>query len=391
MNEERFDVAVVGARCAGAATARLLAQAGLRVVAIDRAAFPSDTVSTHAVAAHGVVLLEQWGLLDAVLATGVPNPRTIGFTVGAIDFPVVPVPDHSRGTVAPRRTILDHLLVDAARSEGAEVWEHTSVRDLLRDGDRVTGLRCRRADGTDVTVRASVVVGADGVRSHVARAVGAAQYGVTASRLGGVYAYYASTGQEQNELGLAPGALTVAFPTNDGLTVIAAGVDDSRFGEIVAGGDSAVAAVAEASSPRIAAALARGQRATRFFAYRPTPNRFVVPAGPGWALVGDAGLYLDPITGQGIANAFLSAALMADALVDGLGGACTMDDAMDRYRSERDALLAEAHATTSAASSLDWSSEEIVGILLRFRAAVDATADAVRARSPLTTASAPPA
>lgn len=377
--EAHYDVAVVGARCGGSATARLLAGAGLRVVVIDRATFPSDTVSTHSIAAHGVVLLEQWDLLDAVLSTGVPNPRTVGARVGQVDLPVIPVPERSRGTIAPRRVVLDQLLVDAARGMGADVWEGTTVDDVVWDGERVVGLRCRRSDGSPVAVRASLVVGADGVRSRVARSVGAAPYDERPSRLAGIYAYYASTGLEQNEIGLVDGALSVAFPTNDGLTVIAVGADDGHFDEVVRGGDDAMVNLAERSSPRIAAALAAGNRATRFFAYRPTPNRFVVSHGPGWALVGDAGLYLDPITGQGIANAFLSAALLADAAVEGLAAATAgLDECLRRYQCERDALVRDTFAATATASSLDWSDDEIVSTFLAFRAGVEAIADVLR-------------
>lgn len=372
------DVVVVGGRCAGAATARLLAQRGLDVVVVDRASFPSDTLSTHAIAAHGVELLHQWGLLDAVLATGVPNPRTAGFAVGGVDVPSMPVPEESRGSLAPRRTVLDALLLDAARTCGVETWTGTTVTALVRDGEAVRGLVCRRADGEVVEIVAPLVVGADGARSRVAEWVGAARYDVRPSRLGGVYAYYDGTGIEHNEIGLRPGALSVAFPTNDGQTVVAVGSDDDRFAEIVADGDRAMALLAGRSSARIAEGVARGERRSRFHAYRPRPSCFVVPHGPGWALVGDAGLYLDPITGQGIANAFLAAALLADAVVDGLGGASPLGQRLDRFQAERDALLAEALDTTGAASSLAWDDEEIVTTFLRFRDAVETTVAWVR-------------
>lgn len=382
----RCDVVVVGGRCAGAATARLLAQQGLDVVVVDRAAFPSDTLSTHSIAGHGIELLRQWGLLDAVLATGVPNPRSVGFAVGGMDLPTVPVPEESLGTLAPRRTVLDHLLLDAARDVGVEAWTSTPMTALLRDGAAVRGVRCRRPKGVEVDVVAPLVIGADGAHSRVATEVGATRYHVRPSRLGGVYAYYEGTGLEQSELGLRPGALSLAFPTNDDLTVIAVGTHDDRFGEVVAGGDRAVLQLARQASPRIADGLERAVRRTRFHAYRPQDNRFVTPHGPGWALVGDAGVYLDPITGQGIANAFLSAALLSDALVDGLGGAVPLSERLERFHRERDALLDEIHATTSDASSLAWDDDAIVATVLRYRAAVDATLADVRARMTAATA-----
>src|SRR4051812_17481405 len=121
------DVVVVGARCAGAALARLLAEQGMRVVAIDRASFPSDTVSTHSIAWHGTVLPDHWGLLDPLRATGAPNGQVMGAKLGSLELEL-PAPAGSHGWIAPRRTVFDSLLVDAARAAGAHVWEETTLR-----------------------------------------------------------------------------------------------------------------------------------------------------------------------------------------------------------------------------------------------------------------------
>ena len=171
------DVIVVGARVAGASTAMLLAREGLDVLVVDRAAFPSDTLSTHQVQLPGVARLARWGLLDRVVASGAPAASRVRFDTGPVvlegAFPAFQGVD---AVYSPRRTILDELLVEAAREAGAEVRERFAVDELVTEDGRVTGVRGRDAAGAPVTERARLVVGADGKRSRVAGAVGAAAY-----------------------------------------------------------------------------------------------------------------------------------------------------------------------------------------------------------------------
>src|SRR5262245_36511639 len=134
-----YDVVIVGARCAGAATALLLARRGLRVLAIDRGRHGSDTVSTHALMRAGVLQLARWGVLDAVKAAGTPVVRSTSFHYGD-DVVTVQIKPHNdvEGLYAPRRTVIDRLLVDAARRAGAEIVFDTQLVDLVRDvHDRV--------------------------------------------------------------------------------------------------------------------------------------------------------------------------------------------------------------------------------------------------------------
>ena len=167
-----YDVIVVGARCAGSPTAMLLARAGHRVLLVDRATFPSDTMSTHLLHPPAVAALARWGLLDRLEATGCPPIETVLVSTSG--------PSRSRGrprpvdgtatAYGPRRTVLDALLVDAAASAGAEVREGFTVDEVLVEDGRVTGIRAARS-GHTVTERARVVVGADGRNSLVAKAV----------------------------------------------------------------------------------------------------------------------------------------------------------------------------------------------------------------------------
>ena len=172
-----YDAIVVGARCAGSPTAMLLARSGHRVLLVDRATFPSDTLSTHAIHAPGVAALRRWGLLDAVIATGCPPIETYSFDFGFFTITGTPRPwEGSSVGYAPRRFLLDKILLDAAADAGVQVQEHFSVDELLVEDGVVVGVHGHDADGTAAAHRARVVVGADGRQSRVARAVQAEQY-----------------------------------------------------------------------------------------------------------------------------------------------------------------------------------------------------------------------
>ena len=171
-----FDVIVVGARCAGSPTAMLLARRGYRVLLVDRATFPSDTVSTHILHPLGVRALSGWGLLDRLTATGCPPIHTYAFDFGPFTLAGAPGTSEAPLAYCPRRTILDKLLVDAAAEAGAELREGFGVEEVLIEDGRAVGIRGRRSDGGSVVERAEIVVGADGRHSLVANAVRPEQY-----------------------------------------------------------------------------------------------------------------------------------------------------------------------------------------------------------------------
>jgi len=176
MADTRYDAIVVGARCAGAPTAMLLARRGHKVLVVDRATFPSDTVSTHLLHPPGVASLRRWGLLERLEATGCPPIDTYAFDFGPFTISGAPGTEEAPVAYGPRRTVLDKLLVDAAAEAGAEVREGFTVQDVVLTDGRVTGIRGQDRHGRAVTERARVVVGADGRHSHVARAVGPEHY-----------------------------------------------------------------------------------------------------------------------------------------------------------------------------------------------------------------------
>src|SRR5919107_4734944 len=187
---DSYDAIVVGARCAGAPTAMLLARAGHRVLLVDRATFPSDTVSTHIVHPTGVAALSRWGLLDAVTATGCPSIDPYSFDFGPFEIAGSPGTPDSPVAYCPRRTVLDQILVEAAAAAGAEVREGFGVEEVVFDGERVVGIRGSDKGGDVVTEHARFVVGADGLKSFVARSVRAPTYDERPRQLCGYYSYW---------------------------------------------------------------------------------------------------------------------------------------------------------------------------------------------------------
>jgi 2-polyprenyl-6-methoxyphenol hydroxylase-like FAD-dependent oxidoreductase len=331
MAEQQYDVIVVGARCAGAPTAMLLARRGYRVLVVDRATFPSDTISSHVVHPHGVALLREWGLLDRLRATGCPPIDTYAFDFGPFTISGSPGTEDSPVSYAPRRTVLDKLLVDAASEVGAEVREAFTVEEILTEDGRVIGVRGHGRGGRTVTERATVVVGADGLRSLVAKAMDPERYNEKPRLLCGYYTYWSGLPMDGRfETYIRPHRGFAAAPTHDGLTITVGGWPFAEFEankSDVEGNFRKMFELVPSFADRI-----RGAKREAHFSGTPVPNYFRKPSGPGWALVGDAGYLKDPITAQGISDAFQDAELCATALDEALSGARSFDVAMKDYQ-----------------------------------------------------------
>lgn len=332
-----YDAIVVGARCAGSPTAMLLARRGHRVLLVDRATFPSDTISTHIVWPHGAEILDRWGLLDRLAATGCPPiARQMVFDVGPFALRGgVPGANRGRGGYCPRRTVLDKLLADAATEAGAELREGFTVERLLWDGERVTGIRGRSRGGRTHEERAGIVIGADGSHSLVAKEVRAVTYDAIPPRATFYYSYFSGFDADDVEQYSRDYQGAACFPTHDGLTLIAAVWPSARFHEIRSDIEGHVRRV-HASMPSVADRLSRARREERWVGTAGVANGFRVPYGPGWALAGDAAYAKDPLTAQGISDAFIDAEGLAEAIDAGLSGRRALTEALRDHHAARD-------------------------------------------------------
>jgi len=348
--EPRYDAVIIGARCAGAATALLLARSGAKVLAVDRQAYGSDTLSTHALMRGAVLQLTRWGLVPEIEAAKTPPIRATTFHYGSEAIRVDIKPEHGVACLyAPRRTVLDRLLVDAARKAGAEIRHGVFLSELLfGPHGRVVGVVLKNASGTSTTVDCDIAIGADGRQSTIAQLANASAYveGVNASGI--VFGYYENLARDGSHWHFAKGVAAGVIPTNTGHCVFAA-VPARRFsatfrGDVMRGFLQAL----EASSPEVRADVERARLIGRLRGFGGAPAHLRHSQGPGWALVGDAGYFKDPLTAHGITDALRDAELLSRAIVH--GGA----RALAAYQRERDALSLPFLRTTDAIASFSW-------------------------------------
>lgn len=365
-----FDVVIVGARCAGSATAMLLAEQGHRVLLVDRATFPSDTLSTHIVWQAGVERLQRWGIADAIVASGCPLVRDVVFDTGHAVLRGRPRPaGGADAALCVRRTVLDNLLVDAAGAAGAELSLGTSVTGVIWDDGRVTGVRLG-----DTDVRAPLVIGADGLHSRVAREVAAPTYHEVPSLTCLYYAYFSDIDVDHLRLTDRPGRGFGFAPTNDGLTLVVA---IAPLGDAQSFRDDTEACFYATLDlePEVASIVRSGRRVDRFHGTADLPNFFRQAAGDGWALVGDAGCHKDPITAQGISDAFRDAELLAAAVDTGLRDPAGMATALRAYQEQRDQAMLPMYEFTTEMASFEPPPDELVALLQALPGQPDHIAD----------------
>lgn len=334
MSRNQYDAIVVGARCAGSATAMLLARKGCRVLVVDRATFPSDTISTHLIHPPGVACLNRWGLKEAVARTGCPPIDNYRFDLGPFAITGSPGTSDEPVAYAPRRTVLDKILINAASESGAEVREAFVVDDLIAENGRVTGVRGHDRAGSSVTEHARVVVGADGRNSTVARTVKPDQYNERPIQEASYYSYWSGLQMNGFEAYNRDDRAFAAWPTNDGMTLIVGGWPYAQFEENRRDPERAFMEMLD-RAPEFSERVRNAKREERFRGAA-VPNFFRKPFGDGWALVGDAGYNKDFITAQGIADAFRDAELCVEALDAWFSGREAYDKAMTRYQTARD-------------------------------------------------------
>lgn len=354
-----YDAIVVGARCAGATTALLLARAGHRVLLLDRTKFPCDTLSTLYIHQSGVERLARWGLLDHVQRSGCPPLQTVSYRVADIYLrgPAPTLPGVV-GSYAPRRYILDTILAEAAGAAGVEVRDNALVTGLTTENGRVTGVRLRTTNGTETTERTNLVIGADGMRSTVAKLVDAPLY-AEHPNLTCVYYTYWSGIPADFEIYERPGGWVAAVGTHDNLTLIAAYLPQAQFAQVRRDPKAAYLANIEATAPPLWQRLTEATMEDRLYGTGDQRNFFRQAHGPGWALVGDAGHHKDSINAHGITDAFHQSELLAAELNNGDDPTATINDpvrqraALGRYATTRDQHMKPTYHTNLVTARLD--------------------------------------
>jgi flavin-dependent dehydrogenase len=368
------DVIVVGARCAGASTALLLARRGCKVLLIDRAAFPSDIPRGHFIHRHGPRRLRDWGLLDRITEAGCPPVRSI---TSAFDDDVLSADGLEADGVAvgygPRRQVLDKVLVDAAVEAGAELWENVTVDQPLLEGDRVAGVRAHARDGGAAMQRAIVTVGADGRNSTLARILDPPVEHATASLTVWFFAYWSGVAGDGLEVLTRGRTVVFAFPTTGSLYAVFVAWPASELPLVRRDVERAFMTVVR-QHPTLADRLAAGRREERFQAAADVPNFIRRAHGPGWALVGDAACHKDPFLALGVCDALRDAEMLAEAIYGGLSSPQGWDVALAGYDDRRrQATLADYHQNIERARFAPLPDE-----LVRLRQAVRGDAEATR-------------
>jgi 2-polyprenyl-6-methoxyphenol hydroxylase-like FAD-dependent oxidoreductase len=377
----RYDVVIVGARAAGAATGLLLARAGLHVLIVDRSSYGADTISTHALMRAGVLQLNRWGLLDRVINAGTPPVRRATFYVGS-DSTVVPIKpaDGIEALYAPRRTVLDPILADAASRAGADLRYGVMVRALLRDSaGRVTGIIGHDSNGRRVTAHAPLIVGADGMGSRVARWVAAPAYRVSAAVGGFVYGYWAALPIAGYHWFFRPGAAAGAIPTNGGQTCVFVSTTRDRFRrEFARDSSTAFWALLAEAAPELRDRFADASPTSPLHRFQGRPGHLRRASGPGWALVGDAGYFKDPITAHGLTDALRDAELLARAVIAAFADGGDEAELLADYQRTRDRLSLPLFTVTDSIASHTWDAVQIERLLRQLSAAMATEVDAVR-------------
>jgi flavin-dependent dehydrogenase len=374
-----YDVVVVGGRVAGASTALLLARAGARVALVDRSRAGSDTVSTHALMRAGVLQLSRWGMLDRVLALGTPAiANTLFHYADGRSVRVSIRPSAGVDALyAPRRYLLDRLLIDAAEEAGVEVLRETTLTGLHRDENgRVRGVRAASRSERPIELLASTTVGADGIRSIVADQVQAPvlRHGRHCSAV--LYRYIAEPTADGYEWAYGSGAAAGLIPTNGGQTCVFVSTTPERMRELRrTGSEHAFSTLLARAAPTLLDRVLGASQAGRIHGWAGVSGYLRRSWGPGWALVGDAGYFKDPITTHGMTDALRDAELLAREILESEAGALPAALAFARYQATRDRLSSGLFEATEKVAAYDWSCEGVQTLLRQVSSAMSDEVD----------------
>jgi flavin-dependent dehydrogenase len=242
--------------------------------------------------------------------------------------------------IAPRRIVLDQILLDGAAAANVEVREGFSVEEILIEDGTAIGIRGTDRTGRSIVEKALIVIGAEGNNSMVAKAVNAPEYNQRESKICTFFTYWSDVRLRdgfQFEFYSRAYRGVYAWPTNDGQLLIGANWKASEFDEVRKDPEGHYMKVLDECAPDLAARVRAGRRVGNFVGGY-TRNVFRRPFGPGWALVGDAGACYEFTSAHGITNAFRQAAWIAEALDEGLAGSRPMVDALSDFEQRRNAV-----------------------------------------------------
>jgi flavin-dependent dehydrogenase len=376
----KVDAVIVGARCAGAATAMLLARAGARVLMVDRAAYGADTLSTHALMRGAVLQLHRWGVLPAIVAAGTPAVHSTTFSYSHQDVTVAIEPRFGVNALyAPRRALLDRVLVDAATGSGADVSYGARVDDVITDDrGRVRGV-IAIVGGARRRIEADIVIGADGLHSTIAQRVGASRIAAGRHSTGVLYGYWNDLPVDGYTWWFRTSGSIGTIPTNDGAACVFVSVPSERFqDEISDGTRAAFRRLTRVVSPTFDARLEEARQVEPLRGFGGHVGFIKRSTGPGWALVGDAGYFKDPLTAHGITDALRDAELLARAIIQGT------DAALIDYEMTRNDLSHRLFELTDEIASFTWSDDSVQSLHRAFSTEMSREVRALAALEPLT-------
>ncbi|MDR0360830.1 MAG: NAD(P)/FAD-dependent oxidoreductase [bacterium] len=359
-----YEVLIVGGRAAGSSLALLLARQGHRVLVVDRDEFPSDTLSTHLMNPTAVGRLARLGVLADVEAAGFRRITRMRTWIDDCCFEGPAGPGGASFSLAPRRAVLDSVLIDHAVTAGAEFEQRTRAENLIVEDGRVAGAVLQRVHGDRRSVRAEVVVGADGRQSRVAQWVGAEKYLEVPALRPGYYGYFQGVEplpEPAVEMWFGGDRIGFLFPMRRDEDCLALEVQPEEF-------ESFRRNPQEAFEERFRALPGMERRTRgatlggRILGTRGIDNFFRKPYGPGWALTGDAGYLKDPSTGTGLGDALAQSQMLAGSLHAWFAGA-DWDQTMSAFQQRRDAAMLPGYQATLAHTRMrDQGPEDVAWI-----------------------------
>jgi len=333
-----YDVIIVGARVAGSTLATLLSQIGHRVLLLDKARFPSDTLSTHFFRDPAIGVFERIGVLNEVKSAAPPLTTIWNYIDGqVVSEPVRTSDEHLRYFLCVRRITLDGFLAQrVSREPGIEFRQGAQVKDLIWQDQRVIGIRWSESDGL-AEAKAAVVVGSDGFYSTLAKSLQPEYESQFSVRRFMYYTYYhgieplaENSYAEHHFIG---DSLTYIFPTDANLTLVALSLPISVFLSFKKEASKLLQAHLD-SLPLLAPRLGHAEIAGEIKGAGNIPCYQRVPYGPGWVLVGDAHQVMDPWSGMGIDHATMHSSMLADSLHRYLGETASWVEAMRDYHTQ---------------------------------------------------------